>query len=267
MISDFTDGFTTLVQKKFKAKVTQNQEFFRVNPYNYNPEYPQNPASNPRDPKRSDSLLFDPAFEIFNREFIDSRWPFLAAVARTMAVAPRYWRAGKELTHESVFEVVWTVVPSIILVLLAIPSLQLLYALDFVIYDYEPILTVKVIGHQWYWSYEYGLFNESGSLVNLIGFDSYMVTENELTPAGLRLLEVDNPLFLPGYTYIRFLITSVDVLHSWAVPSLGIKVDAVPGRLNQVFTFVKRPGEFYGQCSEICGVNHGFMPIRLLVLV
>ena len=174
---------------------------------------------------------------------------------------------GARLTHQSVFEVVWTIIPAIILVILAIPSLKLLYSLDFLIFEYEPIITIKVIGHQWFWSYDYVVFSESNLLQfeNVI-FDSYLVSEEELFPNGLRLLEVDNPLILPGNTYIRFLITSVDVLHSWAVPSLGIKVDAVPGRLNQIFTFIKRPGDFYGQCSEICGVNHGFMPIVLLVI-
>jgi len=174
------------------------------------------------------------------------------------------YRVGRRLTHESTFEVVWTLVPSVVLVLLAIPSLKLLYSLDFILYDYEPVVTIKVIGHQWFWSYEYVVF--SGEFLNyeLVNFDSYLVSEDDLGPGCLRLLEVDNPLLVPTNVYIRFLITAVDVLHSWAVPSLGVKVDAVPGRLNQIFTFIKRPGEFYGQCSEICGVNHGFMPIRLI---
>jgi cytochrome c oxidase subunit 2 len=180
----------------------------------------------------------------------------------------KFLMAGRKLTHESTFETVWTVVPSIILILLAIPSLKLLYSLDFLIYEYEPVITIKIIGHQWYWSYEYIVFNTVENLsYDLLNFDSYMVPEDELSPEGLRLLEVDNPLIVPGNTYIRFLVTSVDVLHSWAVPSLGIKIDAVPGRLNQLFTFIKRPGEFYGQCSEICGVNHGFMPIRVIASV
>jgi cytochrome c oxidase subunit 2 len=180
----------------------------------------------------------------------------------------KFLMAGRKLTHESTFEIVWTVVPSIILILLAIPSLKLLYSLDFLIYEYEPVITIKIIGHQWYWSYEYIVFNTVENLsYDLLNFDSYMVPEDELSPEGLRLLEVDNPLIVPGNTYIRFLVTSVDVLHSWAVPSLGIKIDAVPGRLNQLFTFIKRPGEFYGQCSEICGVNHGFMPIRVIASV
>jgi len=173
--------------------------------------------------------------------------------------------SGRKLTHQSLFEIVWTVLPAIILVILAIPSLQLLYSLDFLIFEYEPIITIKVIGHQWYWSYEYVVFSEIiPTNFEAISFDSYLVPEEELEWDGLRLLEVDNPLMVPGNMYIRFLITSTDVLHAWAVPSLGIKVDAVPGRLNQIFTFIKRPGDFYGQCSEICGINHGFMPIRIV---
>jgi len=176
------------------------------------------------------------------------------------------YKSSRHLTHEATFEVVWTVVPSIVLVLLAIPSLKLLYSLDFILYDYEPIITIKVIGHQWFWSYEYTVFGfeDFGSSCSSSVFDSYMLSEDELGPGYLRLLEVDNALIVPTNIYIRFLVTAVDVLHSWAVPSLGIKVDAVPGRLNQMFTFIKRPGEFYGQCSEICGVNHGFMPIKLV---
>lgn len=176
------------------------------------------------------------------------------------------YKSARQLTHEATFEVVWTVVPSLILILLAIPSLKLLYSLDFILYDYEPVITVKVIGHQWFWSYEYTVFGFEGLVGSCVSsaFDSYMLSEDELGPGCLRLLEVDNALIVPTNTYIRFLVTAVDVLHSWAVPSLGIKVDAVPGRLNQMFTFIKRPGEFYGQCSEICGVNHGFMPIKLV---
>jgi cytochrome c oxidase subunit 2 len=172
---------------------------------------------------------------------------------------------GRKLTHQSLFEILWTVIPALILVILAVPSLQLLYSLDFIVIDYEPIITVKVLGHQWYWNYEYIIFSELNALnFELVSFDSYLVPEDELNLDGLRLLEVDNPLIIPGNNYIRFLVSSVDVLHAWAVPSLGIKVDAVPGRLNQVFTFIKRTGDFYGQCSEICGVNHGFMPIRIV---
>jgi len=173
---------------------------------------------------------------------------------------------AKRLTQQKEFEIIWTVLPAFILVILAFPSLKLLYSLDFLIFEYEPIITIKVIGHQWFWSYEYVVFSPKDAFSftgEVVTMESYLLPESEVGPNGLRLLEVDNPLVVPSHFYIRFLVTSVDVLHSWAVPALGIKVDAVPGRLNQVFTFIKRDGNFYGQCSEICGVNHGFMPIRI----
>jgi len=127
------------------------------------------------------------------------------------------FQVGKRLTHESTFEVVWTVVPSLVLILLAIPSLKLLYSLDFILYDYEPIVTIKVIGHQWFWSYEYVVFSDIYLDYESINFDSYLVGDEDVRPGCLRLLEVDNPLLLPTNTYIRFLVTAVDVLHSWAV--------------------------------------------------
>ena len=139
--------------------------------------------------------------------------------------------------------------------IIAIPSFALLYSLDEII---NPSMTLKVIGHQWYWSYEY---SDSSNPENAFNFDSYMKSEEDLTLGNFRLLEVDNRIVLPTKIHIRLLVTAADVLHSWAVPSLGIKVDACPGRLNQVFLFLKREGVFYGQCSEICGINHGFMPI------
>ena len=122
----------------------------------------------------------------------------------------------------------------------------------------DPEISLKIIGHQWYWSYEISDF----SLINSdIEFDSYMLSSDDLTLGAFRLLEVDNRVILPIKTHIRLLITAADVLHCWAIPSFGIKVDACPGRLNQASLFIKRQGVYYGQCSEICGVNHGFMPI------
>lgn len=123
----------------------------------------------------------------------------------------------------------------------------------------DPAVTIKAIGHQWYWSYEYSDYNQSDSEGLL--FDSYMIPEDELEYGQLRLLDVDNRVVVPVNTHIRMIITSADVLHSWAVPSLGVKTDAVPGRLNQTPIFIKREGVFYGQCSELCGANHAFMPI------
>nr|YP_010239397.1 cytochrome c oxidase subunit II [Tutufa rubeta]QTF74729.1 cytochrome c oxidase subunit II [Tutufa rubeta] len=159
----------------------------------------------------------------------------------------------RSLVEGQEIETIWTIVPALILVFLALPSLRLLYLLDEV---GDCSLTVKSIGHQWYWSYEYSDFLN-------IEFDSYMIPTNELEPGDFRLLEVDHRVVLPTQTDIRVLVTSADVIHSWTVPSLGVKADAIPGRLNQLSFYIKYPGVFYGQCSEICGANHSFMPIVL----
>lgn len=160
------------------------------------------------------------------------------------------------ITHGTQIEIIWTITPSIILMIIAIPSFALLYSIDEVV---DPVVTLKVIGHQWYWSYEYNDYSDSNG--NCIYFDSYMILDDDLQKGQVRLLDVDNKVKLPINSHIRTLITSTDVLHSWTIPSLGIKMDACPGRLNQVSIFIKRKGTFYGQCSEICGVQHGFMPI------
>lgn len=148
-------------------------------------------------------------------------------------------------------EIVWTILPGLILIFIALPSLRLLYLLDEV---NNPRVTLKAIGHQWYWSYEYSDFIE-------VEFDSYIIPRNELNMNGFRLLDVDNRSVLPMNTQIRVLIRAADVIHSWTVPALGVKADAIPGRLNQVRFMIDRPGLFYGQCSEICGANHRFIPI------
>jgi len=160
-------------------------------------------------------------------------------------------------THSSVLEIVWTIFPAIVLLIIATPSFSLLYSLDELI---NPTLTLKVVGHQWYWSYEYSDYATLKDAESL-NFDSYMVSVNDLVVGSFRLLEVDNRVVLPTNTHIRILVTAADVLHSWAVPSFGVKVDACPGRLSQTSLFLKREGVYYGQCSEICGVNHGFMPV------
>ena len=162
----------------------------------------------------------------------------------------------EKITHGTFIEIVWTLTPSLILVVIALPSFALLYSMDEIV---DPALTIKALGHQWYWSYEYTDYNTSDEPA--IAFDSYMIPEDDLELGQLRLLEVDNRVVLPVATHIRVLVTSADVLHSWAVPSLGVKCDAVPGRLNQLSLFMQREGVFYGQCSELCGANHGFMPI------
>jgi len=161
--------------------------------------------------------------------------------------------------HGTTIEIIWTIIPALLLIIIAVPSFALLYSVDEVV---DPAVTVKIIGHQWYWSYEYSDYEtESGD--ESILFDSYMLPEDELSIGDLRLLEVDNRVVLPVNTHIRVIVTSADVLHSWAVPSLGIKIDACPGRLNEASLFIQRPGVFYGQCSEICGINHGFIPIAV----
>lgn len=162
------------------------------------------------------------------------------------------------VVHGTTLEIVWTLIPALVLVVIAVPSFALLYSVDEIV---DPALTVKVIGHQWYWSYEYSDYEkEDGSS---IAFDSYMLPDDERQVGQLRLLEVDNRIALPVDTHVRLIITAADVLHCWTVPSFGVKRDACPGRLNQASVYVKRPGVFYGQCSEICGVNHAFMPIAV----
>jgi cytochrome c oxidase subunit 2 len=163
----------------------------------------------------------------------------------------------ENFTHSSSLEIIWTILPAFILLLIAMPSFTLLYSLDELI---DPAVTLKIVGHQWYWSYEYTDYAELDGGENLL-FDSYMLNISDLNSGVFRLLEVDNRVILPINTHIRLLVTAADVLHSWSVPSFGIKVDACPGRLSQASLFIKREGVYYGQCSEICGVNHGFMPI------
>lgn len=218
---------------------------------------------------------------------------------------------SRRILHDTVLETVWTLLPSFILISIGIPSFALLYAMDEVVH---PKMTVKVVGHQWYWSFEYSpetwmlekldelkaevhskgmedlikracetkLVSLNAELVELwnqlqksfrmfdpnlfkegLEFDSYMKNEDELEEGELRLLATTEPLVLPVRTPIRFLVTAADVIHSFAVPSLGIKVDAIPGRQNQTVVYLKHPGVYRGQCSEICGVNHGFMPIEI----
>nr|ARO35588.1 cytochrome c oxidase subunit II [Quasipaa boulengeri]ATL58839.1 cytochrome c oxidase subunit II [Quasipaa robertingeri] len=148
-------------------------------------------------------------------------------------------------------EMIWTIMPAIILIVIALPSLRILYLMDEIS---SPDMTIKTVGHQWYWSYEYSDF------MNL-SFDSYMTPSNDLIPGQFRLLEVDNRMVTPIGTVTRTIVTAEDVLHSWAVPALGVKTDAIPGRLNQTSFLIAHPGVYYGQCSEICGANHSFMPI------
>lgn len=228
-----------------------------------------------------------------------SFYSYQGNVHRSLAYYDEYF------THNTVLEVVWTIVPALILMLIAVPSFALLYSMEETI---QPSLTLKVVGHQWYWSYEYPEVHEfdhldrealkvgtppsdesyfktvkveqnseeaqtlpkslyyNAATAEQLRFDSYMIAEDDLTKGTLRLLEVDRRVVLPEKTHIRVLVTAADVLHSWAIPSFGLKVDACPGRLNQTSLFIKRKGVYFGQCSEICGVNHGFMPIVIKVV-
>nr|YP_001054792.1 cytochrome c oxidase subunit II [Cymatogaster aggregata]UXB58708.1 cytochrome c oxidase subunit II [Cymatogaster aggregata]BAF46821.1 cytochrome oxidase subunit 2 [Cymatogaster aggregata] len=158
---------------------------------------------------------------------------------------------NKLLLDSQEIEIIWTLLPAIVLILIALPSLRILYLMDEV---NDPHLTIKAMGHQWYWSYEYTDYVD-------LGFDSYMIPTQDLTPGQFRLLEADHRMVIPVESPIRVLVSAEDVLHSWAIPSLGVKMDAIPGRLNQTSFMVSRPGVYFGQCSEICGANHSFMPI------
>nr|YP_010996520.1 cytochrome c oxidase subunit II [Sophonia fuscomarginata]WPC85262.1 cytochrome c oxidase subunit II [Sophonia fuscomarginata] len=157
------------------------------------------------------------------------------------------------LLEGQMIELLWTLLPAVMLIFIALPSLRILYMLEEI---NNPLITIKAIGHQWYWSYEYSDFKK-------IEFDSYMKPVSDLESNEMRLLDSDNMLVLPFNIKSRILMTSSDVIHSWTIPSLGLKVDASPGRLNQGCVNLLRPGIFFGQCSEICGLNHSFMPIML----
>ena len=156
-------------------------------------------------------------------------------------------------SHNTVIEMLWTVVPVLILVIIAIPSFKLMYYMDRVP---NPDMTIKVTGHQWYWTYEYP--DQSG-----LSFDSNIIPEADLKPGQKRLLDVDNPLVVPVDTMIRVYVTGTDVIHSWFVPSFGVQEYAVVGRLNESWMKVERPGVYYGECNQICGINHAFMPIKI----
>nr|AEK94806.1 cytochrome c oxidase subunit 2 [Narcine tasmaniensis] len=158
---------------------------------------------------------------------------------------------NKYILDSQEIEIVWTILPAVILIMIALPSLRILYLMDEI---NNPHVTIKALGHQWYWSYEYTDYED-------LEFDSYMIQTEDLSPGQFRLLETDHRMVVPMESPIRMLITAEDVLHSWTVPALGIKMDAVPGRLNQTAFIISRPGIYYGQCSEICGANHSFMPI------
>jgi len=164
----------------------------------------------------------------------------------------------KYLNHGTLIEVIWTITPALILILIAFPSFKLLYLMDEVT---DPSMAILGEGHQWYWSYQYPDFLNADD--EFVEFDSYIVPDADLEDGALRMLEVDNRVIVPELTHIRFILTAADVIHSYACPSLGIKCDAYPGRLNQSSVYLNRKGTFYGQCSEICGILHSSMPIAI----
>jgi len=170
--------------------------------------------------------------------------------------------AASKVVHSTWLEVVWTLVPVAVLVAIASRSFALLYSME---EKFDSDVTVKVVGHQWYWEYQYAVGTHLLKEI-LFRFDSYMKPDADLEVGQLRLLATDTSVLLPRTTRIRVLTTSADVIHSWALPAAGVKMDAIPGRLNQVNLFFNRPGVFHGQCSELCGVNHGFMPITVKAL-
>lgn len=155
-----------------------------------------------------------------------------------------------KIAHNTPLEIIWTTIPVLILVFIAYPSFRLLYMMDI---TPKAELTIKAVGSQWYWTYEYPDHD--------LRFDSNMIPEAQLKPGQLRLLEVDHRVVVPTNTNVRVITTSSDVIHSWAVPAFGVKRDSVPGRLNETWFNVQKEGVYYGQCSELCGVKHGFMPI------
>jgi cytochrome c oxidase subunit II len=158
--------------------------------------------------------------------------------------------------HHTLLEVAWTVLPVIILIVVAVPSFKLLYLAERVP---QADMTIKVTGRQWYWDYEYP---DQGN----IAFSSYIIQEADLKPGQRRLLEVDNRVVVPVNTTVRLLVTAGDVIHSWAIPAFGVKKDGMPGRINETWFKAEREGVYYGQCSEICGTNHGYMPIAVEVV-
>nr|AIY62012.1 cytochrome c oxidase subunit 2 [Constrictotermes cavifrons]QOE88747.1 cytochrome c oxidase subunit II [Constrictotermes sp. Cx337] len=175
----------------------------------------------------------------------------ITAVFYTMISIIQNKQTSRFILEGQMIETLWTIAPAIILVFIAIPSLRLLYLMDEI---HNPVMTLKTVGHQWYWSYEYSDFTK-------LEFDSYMVQQEDQPINTFRLLDTDNRVVLPMNSPVRMIVTAADVLHSWTVPSLGVKTDATPGRLNQISFSINRPGLLYGQCSEICGANHSFMPI------
>ncbi len=194
---------------------------------------------------------------------IFTAWLMFYAVSNFVEFNNKY---NSMFVHSKELEIVWTIIPALILLILSTPSFTLLYSMDEIS---EPELSLKILGHQWFWSYEISDFNSCQKQDQGLKYVCYMMVLDGLpkTKQGyFRLLETNKRVILPTNTHLRLLVSAADVLHSWTIPSFGLKVDACPGRLNQLNLFIKRVGVFFGQCSEICGVNHGFMPIVVVSL-
>jgi len=191
---------------------------------------------------------------------------YLLVVAVSEFNSARSWESKdiRIYAHNPLIETIWTIIPTLILLAIIIPSFALLYLIDEI---HDPMLTLKAIGRQWYWSYEYTDFMASNlwAAQDDIIFDSYMDPDFDDSETFL-FLKTDTEVYLPVHSSIRILVTSSDVIHSWAVPALGMKVDACPGRLNQINLYISSTGVYFGQCSELCGINHAFMPICIVAL-
>lgn len=239
--------------------------------YNFTYYYPNiktNPEYDTEIAEKYLLYIFNPPQYDYNNFFFN----FYDLELRTYQNFIKEFNDTRHITQYVNIEIIWTIFPILIIILLAIPSFILLYSIDEI---NNAQLTFKVIGYQWYWTYEFAHFfnfieydylhDSLAYNFNLFHdfsiYDSLMINDLELNLGNFRLLDVDNIIILPIKMHIRVLVTAMDVIHSWAIPSLGIKIDAVPGRINQVGIFINRIGVFYGQCSELCGINHGFMPI------
>ena len=208
---------------------------------------------------------------LFNKHLLFLLTVIVVFIAWLLAYTIYYFtefnnRYDSKFVHSKELEIVWTTIPALILLILSTPSFTLLYAMDEIS---EPELSLKILGHQWFWSYEISDFNSCQKQEQSLKYVCYMMVLDSLPEdkkGYFRLLETNRRILLPTDTHLRLLVSAADVLHSWTIPSFGIKVDACPGRLNQLNLYIKRTGLFFGQCSEICGVNHGFMPISLLAV-
>jgi heme/copper-type cytochrome/quinol oxidase subunit 2 len=248
-------GFNIIKSFGFMALLSSDTLLGMPEPNQYNFQLPASPIMEGIIDLHHDIMFFLVFISVFVLYL-------LVAVVAMFGESVSTKRNTSTVSHHTILEIIWTIIPTIILVFIAIPSLTLLYSMDDL---QKPSVTLKVIGRQWYWSYEYTDALESAWVsteTNDLVFDSYM--DQDIEDGFLRLLKTDNDIYLPTHQSIRVLVTSSDVIHSWAIPALGVKVDACPGRLNQVSLFISRVGYYFGQCSELCGLNHAFMPISLL---